>query len=166
MPDIATDGRHLDVVFLDSRADRAFAPRLPPGETWHGRNSGNVVQTYLERSVDGGRTWTEQRLSSHGSNPNWEIADFARVPFYGDYLSMALAGGSGFAAWPDSRDVVPGTDAREDGGDDDGDRGFDGLVPCNWSPDDIDAPAYSLDFDVCLTAGGLDENVYGSPFEP
>src|SRR5205823_818248 len=40
MPDIATDGDHLDVVFLDSREDPAFAPRLPPGETWHGRNSG------------------------------------------------------------------------------------------------------------------------------
>jgi hypothetical protein len=166
MADIATDGEHLDVVFLDSRRDRAFAPKLPPGETRHGTNSGDVVDAYLDRSTDGGRTWTDQRLSTHGSNPNWEIADDARVPFYGDYLSLSLANGEGFAAWPDSRDIVPGTDAREDGEDDDGDRGFDGYVPCQWDPDDIDAANYSLAFDECLTAGGLDQNVYGAPFAP
>src|SRR3954451_19340543 len=139
MPDIAAGGGHLDVVFLDSRDDPAFAPHLPPGETWHGRSSGDVVQTYLERSTDGGVTWAEQRLSVHGSNPNWEVEDAGRVPFYGDYLSISLAGGSGFAAWPDSRDVVPGVDSREDVDADDGDRGFDVLLPCPWNPDDIDA---------------------------
>jgi hypothetical protein len=165
MPDIATDGGHLDVVFLDSRDDPAYAPALPPGEDRRGRNSGDVVETYLERSTDGGATWTELRLSVHGSNPNWEVADAARLPFYGDYLSVSLAGGRGFAAWPDSRDVVPGTDPRERGTDDDHD-GFDGRAPCPWEPDDIDAPDYSLAFDQCLTEGGLDLNVYGASFDP
>ena len=78
MADVATDGRHLDVVYLHSRDDPAFAPRHPPGETADGRNSGNVVQTWLARSSDGGRTWLEQRLSAAGSNPNWEVQDAGR----------------------------------------------------------------------------------------
>jgi len=165
MPDMATDGDHLDVVYLDSRDDPSFAPALPPGETWKGRNSGDVVHTMLARSTDGGVTWTEQRLSTHGSNPNWEIQDSARTPFYGDYLSVALAGGRGFAAWPDSRDLVPGRDSRETGDADDHD-GFDGYLPCPWNPDDIDADSYQLGSDTCLTAGGLDLNVYGTSFDP
>jgi hypothetical protein len=165
MPDIAADGTHLDVVFLDSRDDPAFAPDLPPGERANGTNSGDVVQTYLERSVDGGRRWTEQRLSTHGSNPNWEVEDFARLPFYGDYLSLSLEGGTGFAAWPDSRDVVPGHDSREEGSGE-GRDGFDVFLPCAWSPDDIDADTYRVVNDECLTQGGLDLNVYGASFDP
>jgi hypothetical protein len=165
MPDIATDGDHLDVVFLDSRDDPAFAPKLPPGETADGKNSGNVVHTYLERSADGGRTWIEQRLSAAPSNPNWEFAVNARAPFYGDYLSLSIAGGRGFAAWPDSRDLVPGKDPRESGDDDDQD-GFDVYLPCKWIPNDIDAPSYDLGSSTCFTAGGADLNVYGAAFEP
>jgi hypothetical protein len=165
MPDIATDAGHLDVVFLDSRDDPAFAPDLPPGETAEGTNSGDWVQTYLDRSTDGGRTWTEQRLSAAPSNPNWETSGSARVPFYGDYLSLALAGGRGFAAWPDSRDLVPGRDPRETGEADDHD-GFDVYLPCRWIPNDIRASRYSLGSDTCLTAGGMDLNVYGAPFDP
>jgi hypothetical protein len=165
MPDIATDGEHLDVVFLDSRDDPAFAPTLPPGQTESSTNSGDVVHTYLQRSVDGGVTWTEQRLSQHGSNPNWETNGAARVPFYGDYLSLALAGGRGFAAWPDSRDVVPGKDPRETGDDED-DDGFDVYLPCTWIPNDIDAELVDVASGTCLTAGGMDLNVYGAAFEP
>jgi hypothetical protein len=165
MADVATDGRHLDVVYLDSRDDPAFAPRHVPGETGDGRNPGNVVQTWLARSSDGGRTWLEQRLSAAGSNPNWEVQDAARVPFYGDYLSVSAVPGHGFAAWPDSRDLVPGTDSRESGAADDGD-GFDGYLPCAWSPNDIHARRYSLGITTCLTEGGLDLNVYGATFDP
>jgi hypothetical protein len=165
MADVASDGSRLNVVFLDSRDDPAFAPRHVPGETADGKNSGNVINTYLARSADGGRTWREQRLSAAGSNPNWEVEDAARVPFYGDYLSVAAVPGRGFAAWPDSRDLVPGADRREAGEDEDGD-GFDGYLPCPWSPADIDADQYALDITTCLSAGGLDLNVYGASFEP
>src|SRR5207247_11316242 len=110
MPDMASDGATLDVVFLDNRDDPAFAKGNPPGETAAGRNSGDVVQTYLARSTDGGRTWREPRLPAAGSNPNWETSNFARRPFYGDYLSVSAIPGGGFAVWPDSRDLVPGAD--------------------------------------------------------
>jgi hypothetical protein len=165
MPDIASDGDHLAVVFLDSREDPAFEPWLPPGQTDGGANSGDVVHTFLERSVDGGVTWVEEQLSHHGSNPNWEVSGAARVPFYGDYLSVAISGGHGFAAWPDSRDVVPGTDPRETGADDDHD-GFDVYLPCTWIPDDIDVQFADVSNGACLTAGGMDLNVYGASFEP
>ena len=124
-----------------------------------------MVHTVLARSTDGGRTWTEQRLSAEASNPNWEIQGAARAPFYGDYLAVSLAGGRGFAAWPDSRDLVPGRDTREHDDADDHD-GFDGYLPCTWTPDDIDADTYDLASTTCLTAGGLDLNVYGASFDP
>ena len=164
MPDIATDGASLDVVFLDSRDDPSYAKENPPGETASGHNSGNVVETYLARSADGGRTWTERRLSATGSNQNWEVSDFARRPFYGDYLSVSAVPGGGFAAWPDSRDLVPGSDPRESGPGEDHD-GFDGYLPCDWTPSTIDADHYTSVglTQLCLSAGGLDLNIYGAP---
>jgi hypothetical protein len=65
--------------------------------------------------------------------------------------------------WTDSRDLVPGTDPREVGPDDDMDN-FDVFQPCVYVPNDINAPAYSspLIQDPCLSRGGLDENIYGA----
>ena len=45
-------------------------------------------------------------------------------------------------------------------------QGFDGYLPCAWSPNDIDANQYSLGLTTCLTEGGLDLNVYGARFDP
>jgi len=162
-PDIASDGGVINVVFYDSRADPAYSPGLPPGDTATGTNSGDVVQTYLATSTDGGASWSESQISTHGSNFNWETHGSRRIPFWGDYIYVSAAGGAVMAAWTDSRDLVPGTDPRETGADDDHD-GFDVYQPCVYVPNDINAAAYSLPLvsDPCLSQGGLDQNIYAA----
>jgi hypothetical protein len=162
-PDIASDGGVINVVFYDSRADPAYSPGLPPGDTASGTNSGDVVQTYLATSTDGGASWSESQISTHGSNFNWETHGSRRIPFWGDYIYVSAVGGSVMAAWTDSRDLVPGTDPRETGADDDQD-GFDVYQPCLYVPNDINASSYSspLVSDPCLSQGGLDQNIYAA----
>lgn len=162
-PDIASSGGTIAVVFQDSRGDPAYSPALPPGDTAAGTNSGNVVQAILARSADG-VGWTEQQLSAAGSNPNWEVQGSVRSPFFGDYNYVSAIGSTVRAVWSDSRDLVPGSDPRETGEDDDAD-GFDGFQTCTWVPNDIDALAYSSPTiaDPCLSQGALDQNIYIAP---
>src|SRR3954447_17668410 len=162
-PDIASGAGALSVVFQDSRADPAYSPDLPPGDTVSGHNSGDVLHAFVARSTDGGQSWSESQVSGAGSNPNWEVRGQMRSPFFGDYNYASAAGGIVGAAWADTRDLVPGADPRETGAADDED-GFDGLQTCTWVPNDIDAAAYSSPTiaDPCLSQGGLDQNIYAS----
>jgi hypothetical protein len=162
-PDVASSGGVLNVVFYDSRSDPAYAPGLPPGDTAGGQNSGDVVQTLVARSSDGGASWAETQLTTAGSNFGWETHGSRRDGFWGDYIYISAAGGTVMAAWTDSRDLVPGSDPREVGTDDDHD-GFDVYQPCTYVPNDINAAAYSspaID-DPCLSQGGLDQNIYAA----
>jgi hypothetical protein len=162
-PDVTSAGGTISVVFQDSRTDPAYSPGLPPGNTAAGVNSGNVVHAILARSTNG-VSWTEQQLSTAGSNPNWEVRSSARSPFFGDYNYVSAVGSTVRSVWSDSRDLAPGSDPRETGGDDDAD-GFDGFQTCSWVPNDIDAPAYSSPTiaDACLSQGALDQNIYIAP---
>ena len=49
-----------------------------------------------------------------------------RSPFFGDYNYVSAVGSAVRAVWSDSRDLVPGSDPRETGADDDAD-GDDGV---------------------------------------
>jgi hypothetical protein len=160
-PDIASGGGTISVVLYDSRADPAYSAARPPGNTASGANSGNVVNTYVAQSTNGGVSWSETQVSSVGSNFGWETHGSRRDGFWGDYLYISAVGGTVKAAWTDSRDLVPGTDPRETGADDDAD-GFDVYQPCTYVPNDINAASYSspLISDPCLSQGGLDENIY------
>jgi hypothetical protein len=162
-PDITSSGGTISLVFYDSRADPAYAPGRPPGNTAAGVNSGNVVNTYVAQSTNGGTGWSETQVSSVGSNFGWETHGSRRIGFWGDYLYISAVGGTVRAAWTDSRDLVPGTDPRETGADDDAD-GFDVFQPCTYVPNDINAAAYSspLISDPCLSQGGLDQNIYAA----
>jgi hypothetical protein len=162
-PDVTSAAGTISVVFQDSRSDPAYSPSLPPGNTAAGVNSGNVVHAILARSIDG-VSWTEQQVSTAGSNPNWEVRGSVRSPFFGDYNYVSAVGSTVRAVWSDSRDLVPGSDPRETGADDDAD-GFDGFQTCSWVPNDIDAPAYSSPTiaDACLSQGALDQNIYIAP---
>jgi hypothetical protein len=162
-PDIAAANGTINVVFYDSRSDPAYSPSLPPGDTASGQNSGDVVHTYLGTSTNGGTSWAETQLSTHGSNFNWETHAARRDGFWGDYIYVSAVAGSVIATWTDSRDLVPGTDPRETGADDDHD-GFDVYQPCTYVPNDINAPSYSspLISDPCLSQGGLDQNIYAA----
>jgi hypothetical protein len=163
MPDVASADGVITVVFYDSRADGAYAPDRPPGNTAAGVNSGDVVQTMVARSTDGGATWAEGLASTHGSNFGWETHGSRRVGFWGDYIYVSAVPGAVSAAWTDSRDLRSGTDPRETGEDDDAD-GFDVYQPCTYMPNDINAPSYTspTNADPCLNQGGLDQNIYGA----
>jgi hypothetical protein len=162
-PDIASTGGVINVVFYDSRSDPAYSPSLPPGDTATGRNSGDVVNTVLAKSTNGGASWNESQISSAASNFNWETHGSRRDPFWGDYIYVSAVGGTVFAAWTDSRDLVPGADPRETGSDDDDDS-FDVYQPCTYVPNDINAASYSSPTvsDSCLSQGGLDQNIYAA----
>ena len=140
-PDIASTGRVITAVFLDSRDDPAYAPDRPPGNTAEGTNPGPSVHTYIARSRDGGRTWKERRISRQPSNPNYETYLEARFPWYGNRISLSGVPGAGvLAAWTDSRDVVAGDDARPDSRE----NGFDVHAPCAWTPNTVAGPTRRL----------------------
>ena len=162
-PDVASADGTITVIFNDSRADPAYSPDRPPGNTATGVNSGDVINAFVAQSTDGGATWAETQVSGHGSNYGWETHGARRLGFWGDYIYISAVGGTVMAAWTDSRDLVPGSDPREVGADDDHD-GFDVYQPCTYVPNDINAASYSsptID-DPCLSQGGLDQNIYAA----
>jgi hypothetical protein len=141
-PDVASADGAITAVFYDSRGDPAYSPDRPPGNNADGVNSGNVVRALVAQSSDGGRTWSETPASSAGSNFGWETHGSRRVGFWGGYNYVSAVPGAVQVAWTDSRDLVPGTDPREVGEDDDADR-FDVFQPCIYVPNDINAPSYT-----------------------
>jgi hypothetical protein len=162
-PDVASADGVISVVLYDSRRDPSYAPDVPPGNTGGGVNSGNVVDTRIAQSTDGGNTWTEQVVSNIGSNFGWETHSSRRLGFWGDYNYISAVPGGVYTVWTSSQDVVPGPDPRETGADDDEDL-FDVYQPCTYAPNDINAPSYTsptID-DSCLSQGGLDQNIYGT----
>jgi hypothetical protein len=162
-PDVDSADGVITVVFHDSRADGSYSPSLPPGNTTTGTNSGNVVHTFVARSSNGGVSWTETQVTTAGSNYGWETHGARRVGFWGDYNYVSAVPGGVNITWTDSRDLIPGTDPRETGADDDAD-GFDVLQPCVYEPNDINAPSYTspTNDDPCLSMGGLDQNIYSA----
>jgi hypothetical protein len=163
MPTIASTDGVLATLFYDSRSDPAYDPRRPPGNTAKGTSSGPAVDVILARSTDGGRTWSETRVTERPMVIGYETADALRVPFIGDYLGLSAVGGTIALAWTDSRDLRPGVDGRERGSQDDGD-GFDVFAPCDWRPPALSADTWTtprLD-DLCLQQGGLDLNIYAA----
>jgi hypothetical protein len=161
-PDIGSAQGTITVVFYDSRNDPAYSPNLPPGDTATGANSGNVVMAMDAQSTDGGTSWSEAPLSSVRSNFGWETHGSLRDGFWGDYNYVSAVPGGVYAAWTDSRNLVPGSDPRENG-DQDAD-GFDGFQTCTWVPNDINAPSYSSPTpgNPCQSKSGLDQNIYGA----
>ena len=146
LPDIASADGVITVVFYDSRADAAYSPNLPPGDTADGRNSGGAVDTFVAQSSDGGTSWTETRISNFSSNYNWETHGSRMIPFWGDYIYVSAVHGGVNVTWTDSRDLVPGVDPRDPTATD----GFD-VLQCNAST-----------LASCNSQGGLDQNIYGA----
>ena len=160
-PDVASADGVLSMIFYDSRTDPAYDPDRPPGNDADGVNSGDVVQARVAQSSDGGETWSEQVVSTAGSNFGWMTHGSRRVGFWGDYLYVSAVPGAVNVSWTDSRDLEPGVDPR-DGAADNGFSVF--QENCVYDPNDINAPAYvtpTID-DPCLDEGGLDQNIYGA----
>ena len=116
----------------------------------------------MARSANGGTSWTETRVSTAGSNPNWEVRGSMRSPFFGDYNYVSAVGTTALLpVWTDTRDLVPGQRSARDGPNDDG-RLRRRSRPAPGCPNDINAAAYSSPTiaDPCLSQGGLDQNIY------
>jgi hypothetical protein len=137
----------LRVAWYDSRNDRCYSPARPIGNCADGTTVASL-DTFSRTSSNGGASWgAVTRLSSVTSNPNYEMFDGRRVPFWGDYIDLSAGGDRAFAVWTDGRDIVPGTDLR---------------FPDDDNADVKQCRSGDLSVDFCPRAGGLDQNIYGS----
>jgi len=154
-PDVDAYDGVLGVLWQDSREDPAYSVQRPIGNTAGATSSGDdSVNTYLAASTDGTTFGADLRLSSAGNQMEYEMFDAASVPFYGDYNWLSLVAGPdgsvvGYGTWTDNRDVVPGTDPREETQD-----GFD-VKGC-WKTVDGELVR------TCFNGGGYDQNIYGN----
>ena len=74
-----------------SSTHAATRPTRPTGRRAtrpRGRTPGRRC-TYIARSRDGGRTWKQRRISRQPSTPNYETYLEARLPWYGNRISVS-----------------------------------------------------------------------------
>jgi hypothetical protein len=156
-PDIDAHAGVLGVVWQDSRTDDCYSVQLPMGNTAAATACGSkdVVNTFAAFSDDGTSFGASTQVSTVGNQPQYEMFSNRDIPFYGDYnwISIQDVNAStlfAYMAWTDNRDVVVGTDAREETQD-----GFD-VKQCRVADEDGEFGP-----DLCPNAGGLDQNIYG-----
>jgi hypothetical protein len=156
-PDVDALSGALAVVWQDSRSDPCYSVQLPMGNTTDATSCGtDIVHTFVATSSDGvAFTPVADPASDAAHQPEYEMFGNRDIPFQGDYNWISLAeraDGSvfGYFTWTDNRDVVEGTDPREDSQD-----GFD-VKQCRTETDGTFGP------DTCANAGGLDQNIYGN----
>ena len=156
-PDINADGGVLHAVWHDSRNDPAYSVQYPPGNNGAVRDAAgfaaatNGLDTYAASSTNGGTSWALARLSGSSQMPNFEMFGDRQVPFHGDYNYVSSVGSFAFNTWTDTRQVVPGDDPRNAGG-----EGFD-VHQCRTQDA---AGVWSAD--TCPNEGGLDQDIYGA----
>jgi hypothetical protein len=156
-PDIDAHGGVLGVVWQDSRTDDCYSVQRPMGNTAAATAcaSNDVVNTFAAFSETGTSFGSSTQLSTIGNQPQYEMFSNRDIPFYGDYNWISIQDVNtttlfAYAAWTDHRDVVTGTDPREETQD-----GFD-VHQCRVADaDGVFGP------DLCPNAGGLDQNIYG-----
>ena len=148
-PWITASGGRLSAVYYDSRLDATYSPDRAPCNSATGMGS-NCLAVWYSTSTNGGATWTHMQLTDTLTNPNYEQFGGRRVPFFGDYIMVAAAGGSIQAVWTDSRNVVAGTEPA--GTDNDGD---------DVAGDPETGGTCTSSLSACFDAtGGLDQNIY------
>lgn len=91
-PSLSVDANgYVNVIFYDRREN--------PGTA--------VTNVYFAQSRDGGRTFTNTKVTSVASD--WTQARFDAQPNYGDYIYSISVGSDVLATWADSRDGDPDT---------------------------------------------------------
>jgi hypothetical protein len=151
-PDISVDQGLMHAIWWDSRNDPCYDPTRPLGNCAD-RSTTASLDAYGAAGDASSLTWSaSERLSDTSSNPNWEQFGGRTVPFGGDYLYISSVGAFSYGAWTDWRNVVSGTDPREEDDNDGAD-----VHQCRaQNPDGSWGP------DTCPWEGGLDQNIYGS----
>jgi hypothetical protein len=107
-------------------------------------------------STDGGKTWQPSvQVTDTPTNLNYEQFGGRRVPFFGDYITVAAQGDTIGAVWTDQRNTVSAADPSGD----------------NDSADVAGDPetggtCTSLATTCFDGTGGLDQNIYSSQISP
>ncbi len=173
--DIDAHSGEVALVWQDSRTDPAYSVQRPIGNTAAATSSGtNIVNSFFTHSGNGTAWADSTKVSSASHQSQYEMFGSRDIPFHGDYNWISLANTNpdnpdsplrAYMTWSDNRDVVPGTDPREDEQD-----GFDvqqcrvDLGENTQSRDDGPLARRDAPFtgDNCGNGGGLDQNIYGS----
>jgi hypothetical protein len=150
----ASNGR-VNAIWYDSRGDPAYAATRPPCNNASGQTSACLNVRYAE-STDGGSTWgSSVQVTNMPTNLNYEQFGGRRVPFFGDYITVAAQGDTIGAAWTDQRNTVG---AADPGGDNDG---------ADVSGDPETGGKCTSAFTTCFDGtGGLDQNIYAATITP
>ena len=173
--DIDAHSGEVALVWQDSRTDPAYSVQRPIGNTAAATSSGtNIVNSFFTHSGNGIAWADSTKVSSASHQSQYEMFGSRDIPFHGDYNWISLANTNpdnpdsplrAYMTWTDNRDVVPGTDPREDEQD-----GFDvqqcrvDLGENTQSRDDGPLARRDAPFtgDNCGNGGGLGQNIYGS----
>jgi BNR/Asp-box repeat len=154
-PFLAASGGRVNAIWYDSRGDSNYSATRPPCNSATGHTSACLNVRYTE-STDGGKTWASSiKVTDTPTNLNYEQFGGRRVPFFGDYITVAAQGNTIGAVWTDQRNTVgaPDTSADNDGADVKGDPETGGS--CTSS--------LTTCFDL---TGGLDQNIYAATITP
>jgi hypothetical protein len=150
----ASSGR-ISAIWYDSRNDPNYAPTRPPCNSATGQTSACLNVRYTE-STDGGVTWSSSiQVTDTPTNLNYEQFGGRRVPFFGDYITVAAQGSTVGATWTDQRNTVgaPDPTGDNDSADVSGDPETGGVCTSSLT--------------ACFDGtGGLDQNIYSALITP
>jgi hypothetical protein len=92
-PFLAASNGRVSAIWYDSQGDPDYAPTRPPFNST-GQTSACLNVRYAE-STDGGMTWGSSiAVNNTPTNLNYEQVGGRRVPFFGDYITVAAQGNS------------------------------------------------------------------------
>jgi hypothetical protein len=154
-PFITASAGRVSAIWYDSRGDPTYSPTRPPCNSASGQTSACLNVRYAE-STDGGTSWGSSiQVNDTPTNPNYEQFGGRRVPFFGDYITVAAQGNTVGATWTDQRDTVAASDPSgdQDAADVAGDPETGGTC----------TSALTTCFDA---TGGLDQNIYSANITP
>ena len=154
-PFLAASNGRVNAIWYDSQGDPEYASTRAPCNSASGQTSACLNVRYAE-STDGGKTWGSSiQVTDMPTNLNYEQFGGRRVPFFGDYITVAAQGDVIGASWTDQRNTVGASDASadNDGADVAGDPETGGT--CTSS------------LNTCFDGtGGLDQNIYAATITP
>lgn len=153
-PFLAASGGRISAIWYDSRGDAAYAATRPPCNDVNGATYPCLNVMYAS-STDGTHWSPAIQVTGAPTNPNYEQFGGRRIPFIGDYITVAAQGDTIGAVWTDQRNTVGASDTT---GDNDG---------ADVAGDPETGGACTSAFTACFDGtGGLDQNIYSATITP
>jgi hypothetical protein len=154
-PFLDSSSGRVDAIWYDSRGDANYASNRPPCNSAAGQTTACLNVRYAE-STDGGKTWSSSiQVTNTPTNLNYEQFSGRRVPFFGDYITVAAAGSTVGATWTDQRDAVGAADPSADND------------KADVAGDPETGGSCTSSFTACFDAtGGLNQNIYSALIRP